>query len=88
MKIDFELLDQLVAAGATGSVIVTLLKKQHLRGEAKRIRDREGKKAERHVATALIVAPKKKPAAKAPAPPTTTMPTSSSRSPTSPPSTA
>ena len=39
MKIDFDLLDELVAAGATAAVIVTLLKKQYDGGEAKRKRD-------------------------------------------------
>jgi hypothetical protein len=65
MKIDFELLDDLVKAGANGEVIVTLLRKQHDRGEAKRKRDRSAVATKRSAPEATssdkapVVVPKK-----------------------------
>lgn len=41
MKIDFDLLDKMVAAGATGGVIVEFLKVENARREPKREKDRK-----------------------------------------------
>lgn len=43
MKIDFELLHRMEAAGATAKVVIALLEEQYSRGEAKRKRDKEAK---------------------------------------------
>ncbi len=43
MKIDFDMLDKMEAAGASAKVIITFLKEAYARGETKRKRDKENK---------------------------------------------
>lgn len=53
MKIDFDMLEKMVSAGATGGVVVAYLREQDTRLEPKRARDRKGAAARRgrHKAT-------------------------------------
>jgi hypothetical protein len=46
MKIDFELLEKMVEAGASGSVLLAYLKEQHAKGEKQRESDRTRKSKE------------------------------------------